>query len=440
MRLHLLRLLTLSVGLSAVPALAQQVPCLPVAEAGQPAADIARAAKVKVYQDASLSMLGFVEAPGNLPPSVEGHFVTLARDFPGLIGGSLPVEKKVFGNAIRDYPKTSPLSHEFYKGNEQSRIDLVLDEAYYGGRDVLTVIITDLAIRTPKDVPGGLSVVANQLARLIEDGRSVALIGLRTPFKGTIEGAAKQKVGGKTVSPVFEGFAPVYLVAVGPLEDVVGFVEAVRRKVLAGVRHEDIHVALYTDPHIKLAGATKLLFDTSAKRPEQPFLAPKLTPHQLQILDRSAPLKIRLELGRVVTLPDAAAQISEVAGEHGFYLHPPARECAWTALKEGVPVVSSAMRTDKVVVVDVAAKSGATPAQLLLAVHSRIRPSDITGAPEVAAWINQWDPPPDDATAKPDQMLPTLGLKRLHEAMLTAIRKRFGKQPIAEATLVFKID
>jgi len=429
------------------PVHAQQVRCLPPSDTAKVASEEPiRAGKIRFYQDASLSMQGFNHDSRRFPQA-ERHYVTLARDLPDLTSRALglPVEKKIF-SALKPepFPKTSPLTDAFYEKREFSRLDLVLDLVTQD-LDAISVVITDLAFRTPADLPGGMSLVANQLARILSDGRAVALVGLANPFSGNVS----QVIKGRVANRPYDGMIPVYVIAVGPLADVQAFVAAFRQKVLAAVSPDKIKVALYVDAMQQLRGASRVAGD-NIRRPDPLLVIPNTQVQQVEVTDRVA-LNLRLDLGPLSGMADSAVQITSVSGDHAYFQyalsqHMPSAPCesGWRA-RPTPPIVSAGMSKDDRVVVSLTGKTDMLPAQIIHALRSKIVARDFSATAAVNNWITDFSLPPEEQSATVDTpFLRTPGLLQLHESLLTALKKQIQEHPaakvIGESTLVFKID
>lgn len=171
-------------------------PCLPVEvkallDQDSPSSP-PQSARVQVLFDGSGSMAGYLRAKGgDIRPIPD--IVRMLQAIPSTRGDS--VEFYQFGRAfhritVADADRLADERAYACNGlagcdNQESHIDTALQRAaqYTQG---LTVIVTDLWLSS-KDLSASHAVTINaQLSALFDDGRSVAIVGLRAPYRGRI--------------------------------------------------------------------------------------------------------------------------------------------------------------------------------------------------------------------------------------------------------------
>lgn len=403
------------------------IACLPEAARAAPAIG-GTTSRIRFYQDASLSMKGYLATPTKVP-AAPNHYKTVARDMAATLANTgLPVEQWIFAQSIKPYPAISPLDEKFYlekDNNQQSRVDLVLDAAL-AERDSVTVLLTDLRLRPRTDLPGDITSVGNQLGRIVASGGAVALVGLVNPYKIAF-----------TQKEVYDGLLPLFLVVAGPPKGVDLVLATLRRQILPGVPDADIHTAIYGLPRLRVNEPMGLR-GNAIRQANPPLVAKALTRNQLVISDRSAEVVLSLAVGVLPNDPDLALAVTEVSGDHRFYSYAPAaNSChdAWQAARLSAEVATSL--GDRDVKITVRAKPEQIEPQAVMALYSRIMPRTVRPSESVAGWIRSLATPGGDDG---QHRLPAPDVLQLHDYLITALEKNLAGQALGTTLLIFKME
>ena len=179
-----------------------------------------RASEVLIYLDATLSMRGFV----TLGEGTE-YWTLVAENGLQAPAAGRPVRFFRFGSTVDELDRASALragTVSFYEAGDNliTKIDGVL-----GGlpESALGVIATDL-FQTDADA----GALADRLAMLVDAGRAVAIVGVRSDFQGVVYdvGVERRRFDYSTKGREPNLKRPFYVIIAGPLPDVVEYSKA----------------------------------------------------------------------------------------------------------------------------------------------------------------------------------------------------------------------
>lgn len=189
--------------------------CLPPGVGPARRAANAGPAPLSVYLDGSFSMAGFARGGAQGDVKALGDTITLIRDHAGDLKGALQVS--AFGKTIAPVPADAVARYATPAGyecstcdNSQSRVDEVLRLVSEGASGTLYVIVSDLWLDNRAVIGSHPVVLGGPLRRMLEQGRSVQVIGVRAPFDGfmyDLPGGKFRHVGER----------PLFVLLIGPV-------------------------------------------------------------------------------------------------------------------------------------------------------------------------------------------------------------------------------
>jgi hypothetical protein len=425
--------------------------------ASRPNAQATRASGVTILIDVSGSMAGYVAPPRTTAPvrpqQVQPVEVPEPRVFRDLVL-SLPqiaaqVADKVtalaFGRTIRPLP-LSDLARAgqpaFYRDAE-SRIGDALARMEALPGDEVGVLLTDLFL-SGEEVFGGAAAIRAPLGRILADGRSVGLMGIRSGFAGTIFDIP----GGRTYDGATE--RPFYVVATGPLPAVVRLLRRIEVELLAplppppdSVRR--FQLTIYTKTPI-FSGPLAL-----AMLPEAPAVAASSLTSGLgpEIGQFSFPRAAGAAAARVpltdlaigpVLFPDVFAVEETVWAEASSRAACSERWLRYRSLPGPLAAVS---HRNGALVLSVGGDTIARlPPGVPFLVQVQVTATGISEAPAATAWTRAWSleaRETDAFVASRPRLFRTLHLREVAAMLESLVREDFQPQPIGEALLAIQV-
>lgn len=360
-----------------------------------------------------------------------------------------PADRQLLSQA-RDpqYFTTNPLRLD-------GRIVDPLQRALEAPKESLTVILTDLFLSGTDMPETGASPLRRPLGRLLRDGRSVGIIGIMAPYKGRIHDLPLSPT-----SVNYEGVRPLFMLVVGPRDQVQAFHAELHRDFLSELPAEKQLFMLFSD-------AASALFaqpDWSAKA-SGPGVTPN--PQMLGIgLPSTVPVvNLRPSQGATaITLPVKIHQPSVVGQprlsgidlRQTVYAYQERHDCAtsWTQLTfptllaalsdmPGSPAPASARQLEIFGDADALRKfPGDRPLVLRLdVVGTAVDPKvglnealkgwsvNMAGSVQLAKEASSKHPPP---------VFPALQLERLVNALADASSEGFQPVPLTTIQIVFR--
>lgn len=181
-----------------------------------------------IYIDHSVSMIGYLQGANQF-----------ARPFQDLVG-DLPKRLKQlnaqpsfrsFGKSISEpMSGAAPLfDPNFYScagkaagtcDSTESHLDKVLEEVA-GNTNGFAVIVSDLWYDNSGDPMSGVTAIQPHLIKILSEGRTVALYGIKAPFKGDIYDLPVSETEKTKVT--HQGQHPFYVMVIGPKANVLEF-------------------------------------------------------------------------------------------------------------------------------------------------------------------------------------------------------------------------
>jgi hypothetical protein len=223
-----------------------QSPCLPEWRAPEAAARAAVGnATAHVFIDASGSMSGF------LVPGRDQTFIDLIYSVQGAVEAIAPnLSFFRFGSKVEKISSAQFLQarkKDFFTGpiSQWSQITDAVSQINAGPPEHLGIVITDLFL-SGADNPNAVNApLREQLAAALRSGRSVAILGLKSPFDGVLTDLATTKDGVPFRGP--ERRRAVYLLLLGPSRLIDDFHTQLQSRVLAGMAPEAVRFALFSN-------------------------------------------------------------------------------------------------------------------------------------------------------------------------------------------------
>jgi len=167
----------------------------------------------------------------------------------------------VFGRTVRSLPAAQAVSltteapYSCAPGqklcdNQESRLDAVLRLVQASPKDRVSVVLTDMWLSNSEMAASGPIALATPLAEMFGQGRSVGLIGLRAPYRGTIYDLPD----GST----YKGAAsrPLFLLVIGPVQAVEGFQQRLAQSGGGAFGADRVSFSLFTVSPTRLAAPT----------------------------------------------------------------------------------------------------------------------------------------------------------------------------------------
>lgn len=208
----------------------------------------------------------------------------------------------VFGRTVRPLPAAEAVSlsteapYSCAPGqtpcdNQESRLDAVLRAVQASPKDRVSVVLTDMWLSNSEMAASGPVALATPLAEMFGQGRSVGLIGLRAPYRGTIYDLPDGSTyNGATARPLF-------LLVIGPVEAVEAFQQRLAQSGGGAFGADRTSYSLFTAVPTRLSApaAHPLKVTNGAALREQVVLPVGATPPVQQLrLERVAVQKTRM--------------------------------------------------------------------------------------------------------------------------------------------------
>ena len=396
-------------------------------------------------------------SPGRAPAQPRGPDVSEPRTFNDLVQ-SLPqlgaaVADRVailsFGRmikplAIADLSRaTRP---EFYS-EQDSRIQDALARMDALPADEIGLLVTDLFL-TGDEIFGGAAAIRAPLARLLDSGRAIALMGIRSGFAGTIYDI-----------PVVRTYAlaserPFYLLASGPAPLLARLMRRIETELLTPLAPPPdglprYHATLFT--HTPLPGGPAVL----AMRAREP--AQSIPPDALDLSLGAAFLKFPAAAGTATaevplgTLGEPFALLPDLFRiEQSLWLAPPrsgglsACQDRWIEARSFPAVFELGTAAAGAPMLTIGGPNLAqlTPNVVFLA-GARVIGTGLSDAPASTGWARAWNLETREAeayTATRPQMFRTLNLREIVSMLEGLVRDRMEPTVVGEAILALQVS
>ncbi|WP_159350015.1 hypothetical protein [Roseomonas harenae] len=350
-----------------------------------------------------------------------------------------------FGRTIRPVPlaELPRASRPDFFRDAESRIGDALNRMETMPADELGLLVTDLFL-TGDEIFGGASAIRAPLGRILSDGRSVGLMGIRSGFSGTIFDIP----GVRTYDGASE--RPFYVVATGSLPAVTRLLHRIEVEILASLPPTPdgaprSQVTIFSRRPLEEA---PIAVDLTPVAPAltASSLAPALGPDVRQIAFpnagglASARIPLQERAAAPILLPDIF-QVEEAVWAESA----PRAACAdrWLRIRSlPGPLASVSLRDGAPVLTVGGSALSRVPPGVPFLVQARVTASGLSEAPAATAWTRAWNLEARDAeafTATRPSLFRTLHLREVATMLETLVREELQPQPIAEALLAFQI-
>ncbi len=443
-------------GLAAASCLPTGVESLPLSTPSTPAPTV-RAPAASVFIDVSGSMAGYVARPRAAPaghPADAGEpkaFRDVVLSLPQLaasVADSLHLF--AFGKTIRPIAITdlARASDPRFYADQDSRIQDALGRMNALPPDEVGLLITDLFLSGDEVFAGAASLRA-PLASMLDGGRSIALVGVRSGFAGTVYDIP----GVKPYTAATE--RPFYLMATGPMPAVSALLQRLRTELLSplpptrdgGPRFNTV---VFTREPFR-GGPVPLPMGPSGRAAVAPSLTPELGEDVSRIRfpaaagTATASIPLQAIAWRDALLPDRFS-VSE-----GLWAQPPGSggqsvcNGHWLDIHSlsGLAQVTPGSNAGGLsLTVGGPALARATPGLTFL-LRARVATAGLSETPEQTAWTRAWNLETREAeafVASRPQMFRTLNLKEIIGMLEGILRDGIVPRPLGEALLAFQVS
>ncbi len=424
----------------------------PAAEAVAP--PVARAPAASVFLDVSGSMAGYVARPpaGKHPPDAgePRAFHDVVLSLPQLAASVADtLHLFAFGKTIRPLA-TSDLaraSDPHFYADQDSRIQDALGRMDALPPNEVGVLITDLFLSGDEVFAGAASLRA-PLASMLDGGRSIALVGIRSGFAGTVYDIP----GAKPYAGATE--RPFYLIATGPMPAVAALLRRLRTELLAPLPaprdgQPRFNAVVFTRDPFRTPPAL-LDMTPGDGAAAVPSLLREVGPQASRIRfpggagTASSAIPLRSMTWPDALLPDKFSRVEQLwalpPGDGGRS----ACDGHWVEIHSlpGLAQVSPGPAGGVAVTVGGAALARATPGLTFL-LDVGVMTAGLGDAPAQTAWTHAWNLEAREAeafVASRPQMFRTLNLREIVGMLEGIVRDGLTPRPIGEALLAFQVS
>ena len=418
-------------------------PAVPVTA---PAPSDTRAPAISVFLDVSGSMAGFVERPRAGSLGEPRAFRDIVLSLPEL-GAAIAdqVELFAFGTTIRPLPLAAlprATDPHFY-ADADSRIQTALSRMDALPADQVSLLITDLFL-TGEEVFGGAAAIRQPLAHMLDSGRSVALLGIRSGFSGTVYDIP----GVKPYRDATE--RPFYLVGCGPAAILTALLRRLDTELLAPLPPPSdgqarSHAVLFTHEPLR-PGVLPLALHPAGKAQPAPELASSVGEAAgVRFPGAAGSAEAALSLASLANGPALLPDQFTVAAQ--LWAQPPGGSACnghWIEIHSLPPLAQLAQEADGTPLLRVGGPvlAKVTPGLLFL-LQARVDTVGLSDAPAQTAWVRQWNleaREAQDYVASHPHMFRTLNLREIVSMLEGIVRDGLKPQPVAEALLAFQVS
>ena len=407
---------------------------------------------VSVFLDVSGSMAGYVARPRTTPPAGPGEprvFHDVVLSLPQL-GAAIADRTALFafGTTIRPLPaaELSRAADPRFYADQDSRIQDALARMDALPPGEVSLLITDLFL-SGADVFGDSAAIRNPLAHILDSGRSLALIGIRSGFFGTVYDIP----GAKPYKDATE--RPFYILGCGPGAALAAFISRLDVELLAPLPpprdgQSRWHATLFTHTPLR-PGLVPLTLTPRDKAAAAPSIAPELPAGVSRIRfsgpagSAAAPVSLETLANGPALLPDRFDVVEQVWAE------PPGsdgRACPahWIEIKSLArltQLVTNPGDGAPMLVLGGAAMARVTPG-LTFVLQARLVTAGLSDSPVQTAWVRAWNLEARDAedfVASRPKLFRTLNLREIVAMLEGLVREQLTPQPVAEALLAFQV-
>ena len=416
-----------------------------------------RAPAASVFIDVSGSMAGFVArpraTPGAHPPDpVEPRaFRDVVLSLPQLAASAADsLQLFAFGKTIRPIgiPDLARAADPHFYADQDSRIQDALKRMNALPPDDVGLLLTDLFLSGDEVFAGAASLRA-PLASMLDGGRSIALVGVRSGFAGTVYDIP----GAKPYTAATE--RPFYLIVTGPIAAVDALLQRLRTELLAPLPPARdgtarFNMVVFTREPIH-GDPVPLPMSVGGKAVAAPSLAPELGDDVSRARfpaaagTASAAIPLQAIAWRDALLPDKFSVLQ------GLWVQPPgggsqsACSAPWVeihSLPGLAQVTPGSGAAGPALTVGGPALARATPGLTFL-LRARVATAGLSETPQQTAWTRAWNLEAREVeafVASRPAMFRTLNLKEIVGMLEGIIRDGLTPRPLGEALLAFGVS
>ncbi len=413
----------------------------------EPAAASPRAPVVSVFVDVSGSMAGFVDRPR--PGTHAGEpraFRDIVLSLPEL-GSAIAdqVELFAFGTTIRPLPLAglARAADPHFYADADSRIQTALSRMAELPPDQVGLLITDLFL-TGEEIFGGAAAIRRPLAQMLDSGRGVALIGIRSGFSGTVYDI----LGVKPYRDATE--RPFYIIGCGPPAVLAALLRRLNTELLAPLPPPSdgeprSHAVLFTHDPLR-PGVLPLTLRPAGKAESAPGLASPVSADAAGVRFPGAAGMAEATLS-LATLAQGPALLPDrfTLATHLWAQPPGASVCGhWIDIHSLPPLAQLAQEVDGAPVLRVGgAVMGRVTPGLLFLLQARVDTAGLSDAPAQTAWVRAWNLEArevQDYVGSRPRMFRTLNLREIVSMLEGIVRDGLKPHPVAAALLAFQVS
>jgi hypothetical protein len=217
----------------------------------------AKLAAAKVYLDKSVSMKGFIPASRVVHATKDPIFLAFIRDLPDDVDKVSDYKPLDFGFFGSEQETVSVDRDEFEKEATSARaytftktdIPAVLGKIRATSPNELAIVITDLFFNNKELGSGGTGRIVRALRDLTDQGRSIAVVALSSPFDGRV-----LDIPPDGDELYYRGIRPAFALIIGPAMPVEHLVSALQRDLLVDRPQGSFKTVLFTSNPLQLKG------------------------------------------------------------------------------------------------------------------------------------------------------------------------------------------
>ncbi|RUQ41300.1 MAG: hypothetical protein EKK69_02520 [Candidatus Competibacteraceae bacterium] len=403
---------------------------------------VEEAGPVVVWVDASGSMAGYLRR--GKPLSGDIPYKDLIQTLPQWMD---MVASKVdyfrFGKTVQAMSRGDFLNaarESFYRDprlKDSSRISDPIAKAVEQDASVLTVIITDLFLSGAELDLSASGALRRPLTQALQQGKHVALLGIRNPFSDKIYDLS----GGKPLD--YTGERPFYLILIGPETRIATLYRRLQQEILSNLPADYYHFTLFTPDLIDTpAPSTPSTPRNSGIKPARILKNSQPNMAQFAVERDSAPLVLDVPLAPLKTPPRLTWSSLQLR-EQLYHYTPRQGRCEWDLVE--LPPLGK-LETANVDAVKIQLFSERERILSLPKGGIFVLALDVVAtqlAPASPDWAKAWSFKPGDEERLRTELppfFPTPHLAHIAEVMASIVSEHYQPETLATAYVVFQIQ
>ena len=398
-------------------------------------------------------MAGFVDRPrpsphaaGAQPPGEPRAFRDIVLSLPEL-GAAVAdqVQLFAFGTTIRPLPlaELPRAADPHFYADQDSRIQTALARMDALPPGQVSLLLTDLFL-SGEEVFGDAAALRQPLAHMLDSGRSVALVGIRSAFAGTVYDIP----GAKPYRDATE--RPFYLLGCGPAPILAALLQRLQTELLDPLPpppdgEPRSHTVLFTHDPLR-PGVLPLPMHPAGKAEPAPRLADQVSPDASAIRFPGAAGRAEASLSLAALANGPALLPDQFSVATGLWAQPPgAAACApWVAIHSLPPLAQLAQAADAAPLLRLGGPDLARVAPgLLFLLRAEVATAGLSAAPAQTAWVRAWNleaREAEDYVASHPRMFRTLNLREIVSMLEGIVRDALAPRSVAQALLAFEVS